>query len=130
MTILRMIPVLLLLAGCSHAMHTQPIVVPKEMSPDEKNFQAVWDASSETLVSYRFSVNLRDRRAGLITTEPMVGKHFFELWRRDKVTSSGALENSVQPIYREVSVRIKKTKDGKYDPVVSIVVSRLLSKGS
>ena len=100
------------------------------MTPVEKNFQAVWDASCETLSAYRFNVDRRDRRAGLITTKPMASRHFFEWWRRDKATASGALENTVQPIYRQVSVEIRKADAGKYHPVVSITVSRLLSDRS
>jgi len=122
----RIIPVVILLAACGCARHTRPIVPPRELTPAEKNFQAVWDASSEVLSSYRYTVDRRDRRAGLITTKPMASRHFFEWWRRDKTTASGALENSVQPIYREVSVQISKTDKGKYHPVVSVTVSRLL----
>jgi hypothetical protein len=99
------------------------------MTSVERNFQAAWDASSEVLAGYRFTVDRRDRRAGLITTEPTASRHFFEWWRRDKATASGALENSVQPIYREASVQIRKTDAGKYHPVVSVIVSRLLSGG-
>ena len=127
MAVLRIISVAILLAACGCASHTRPIVPPAEMTRSEKNFQAVWDAGRDVLVWYRFTVNQRDRRAGLITTEPMASRHFFEWWRRDKATASGALENTLQPIYREVSVEIRKTDDGKYDPVVSVTVSRLLS---
>ena len=130
MAVFRIISVTILLAACGCARHTRPIVPPAEMTPGEKNFQAVWDAGCEVLSSYRFTVDRRDRRAGLITTEPTASKHFFEWWRRDKVTASGALENTVQPIYRQVSVQIRKTDEGKYDPVVSVTVSRLLLGGS
>ena len=74
---------------------------------------ALEDAGREVLLLYRFTINQRDRRAGLITTNPTASRHFFEWWRRDKATASGALENSVQPIYREVSVEIRKTDEGK-----------------
>ena len=127
MAVFRIISVAILLAACGCAWHTRPIVSPAEMTPTEKNFQAVWDASCEVLLSYRFTVDRRDRRAGLITTESMASRHFFEWWRRDKTTAAGALENTVQPIYREVSVQIRKTDEGKYHPVVSVTVSRLLS---
>ena len=125
----RIIPVVILLAACGCARHTRPIVPPAEMTPVEKDFQAVWDASCETLSAYRFTVDRHDRRAGLITTEPTASRHFFEWWRRDKATAAGALENSIQPIYRQVSIQIRKTDEGKYHPVVSITVSRLLSGG-
>jgi hypothetical protein len=129
MAILRMIPVVMLLAMCGcFAMHTTPIVQPAEMGPAEKGFQAVWDATNETLNTYRFTVNQRSRRYGRITTDPLGAKHFFEWWRRDKATATGALENSVQPIYRVVAVDIRKTGEGEYKPVVTITVSRLLAR--
>jgi hypothetical protein len=129
MAILRMIPVVMLLAMCGcFAMHTRPIVQPAEMSPAEKGFQAVWDATNETLNTYRYTVNQRDRRYGRITTDPLGSRHFFEWWRRDKATATGAWENSVQPIYRVVAVDIRKTGEGEYNPVVTITVSRLLTK--
>ena len=130
MAVFRIIPVAILLAVCGCVSYTRPIVPPAEMTRSEKNFQAVWDAGREVLRSYRFTVNHRDRRAGLMTTDPMGGRHFFEWWRRDKATATGALENSVQPMYRVVSLQIRKTDEGKYDPVVSVTVSRLLSGGS
>ena len=129
MAILRMIPVVMLLAMCGcYAMHTTPIVQPAEMGPAEKGFQAVWDAANETLNTYRYTVNQRNRRYGRITTDRLGGRHFFEWWRRDKATATGALENSVQPIYRVVAVDIRKTGEGEYKPVVTITVSRLLEK--
>ena len=127
MALFRIIPVAILLVACGCAQHTRPIVAPAEMTPVERNFQAVWDASCEVMSSYRFTVDRRDRRAGLITTEPMASRHFFEWWRRDKATAAGALENTVQPMYRQVSVQIRKTDEGKYHPVVSVTVSRLLA---
>ena len=127
MTFLRSVLLVLTLAACGCARHTRPLVRPAELSQAEKNFQAVWDAAAEVLVSYRFTVDQRDRRAGLIITEPLAGRHFFEWWRRDEVTASGALENTVQPIYRVASVHINKAGDGSYSPVVTITVSRRLA---
>jgi hypothetical protein len=130
MSLFRIITVAVLLTVCGCARYTRPVVVPTKMTPIEKRFQAIWDASAEVLLSYRFTVDRRDRRSGVMTTSPMASRHFFEWWRRDKTDTSGALENSLQPIYREVTVQIRKTGEGKYHPVVSIVVSRLLAARS
>ena len=125
----RIIPVMMLLTacGCGRALHTRPIVSPVPLTADEQRFQNVWDSVSEVLVSYRFKIDQLDRRGGTITTLPLAGRHFFEWWRRDKVTVAGALENTVQPLSRTATVRIIKKSDGQYDPVVTIEVSRLLS---
>ena len=115
---------LVIACGCSSAKYTTPIVQPDTLTPIEKNFQAVWDASSDVLIDYRFSIDRLDRRAGIISTDPQASKHFFELWRRDKTTRKGALENTVQPLYRVASVKITKGDDGNYSPCVTIFVSR------
>jgi len=99
------------------------------MTPAERNFQAVWDAAAEVLASYHFTIDRRDRRAGTIVTRPIVGKYFFEWWRGDSVGLGQVLESSIQPIYREVSVQIRSSGDGKYEPVVSVAVSRLMTAG-
>jgi len=99
------------------------------MTPAERNFQAVWDAAAEVLVSYHFTIDRRDRRAAEIRTRPMAGKYFFEWWRRDTVGLDQGLESTIQPIYREVTVQIRPSGEGKYEPVVSVTVSRLLTVG-
>ncbi|MCP4378522.1 MAG: hypothetical protein GY794_20395 [bacterium] len=121
---------MVLLTACGCARYTTPIVAPTKMTPVEKRFQEIWDASAEVLLSYRFTIDRRDRRSGVMTIAPTASKHFFEWWRRDKTDATGALENSVQPMYREVTVQIRKAGEGKYRPVVSVIVSRLLSERS
>ena len=129
MAISRMIPVALLLAacGCGRALHTSPIVPARELTADERNFQAVWDSATEVLIKYRFEIDQVDRRGGAITTHRQGGRHFFEWWRRDKATAVGALENTVQPLYRTANVRIVKKSGSEYHPIVRIEVSRLVS---
>ena len=114
----------LLSPGC--AKHTTPIVPPREMTADERNFEAVWRASQDVLRKYYFTLDRRDRRAGIITTEPMVGKHWSELWRHDSVSRSDVAESTIQSIYRVVEVRIEPAEDvyEKYVPVVKVYAYR------
>jgi hypothetical protein len=129
MAFLRMTPVVMLLVafGCGRAQYTRPIVQPAPLTPAEQEFQAVWDSTRDVLTKYRFKIDQLDRRAGTITTLPQGGRHFFEWWRSDKVTTVGALENTVQPLYRTAKVRIiKKKSDGQFHPVVTLKVSRML----
>lgn len=108
--------------GC--ARYTTPVAPPAERTEAERNFEALWDASREVLRKYYFTIDREDRRAGLITTYPMTGKHFFEFWRRDSVTVGEAVESSIQQIYHTATVRIRRTGDSTYDPLVEIVLSR------
>ena len=108
--------------GC--ARYTTPVAPPAERTEADRNFEALWDASRQVLRKYYFTIDREDRRAGVITTYPMTGKHFFEFWRRDSVTAGQAGESSIQQIYHTATVRIRRTGDSTYDPLVEIVLWR------
>ncbi len=91
-------------AGCGAVPQLGPGVSP---SPDE-SFNAVWDAAIEVLRQYRFEVDRADRRAGVITTLPMLGQSWFEFWRQDAATPADLLESSLQTIYRQATVNIRR----------------------
>lgn len=106
--------------GC--AKHTTPLAPPREMTAAERNFEAVWQGSRDVLRKYYFSLDRQDRRAGIITTEPMVGKHWCEFWRHDSVSRTDVAESTIQSIYRVVEVRIEPAAGaaGTYAPNVTV----------
>jgi len=108
--------------GCVR--YTTPEAPPAERTEADRNFEALWDASRQVLRKYYFSIDREDRRAGVITTYPMTGKHFFEFWRRDSVAIGDTVERSIQQTYHTATVRIRRTGDSTYDPLVEIVLSR------
>lgn len=112
------------LPGC--AQHTQPVGPEPQWTGANRNFRAVWHASIEVLRKYSFRIDRQDRRAGVITTEPLLGKHFFEFWRRDAVTGRDMAESSLQTIYRTVTVTIGPTAPGAatYKPIVEVQTQR------
>jgi hypothetical protein len=78
----------------------------------DENFNAVWDATRQVLSQYRFGIDRADRRAGVIRTFPMIGRHWFEFWRKDAATRRDLAEGSLHTIYRQVTVHIRrKDKD-------------------
>ena len=79
-------------------------------------FNAVWDASLEVLRGENFVIDRADRRSGVITTEPMLGRHWFEFWRADAATRRDVTEGSVQTIYRRAVVHVLPAKAGGTDP--------------
>ena len=102
--------ILLPLAGCAN--YTQPIVTQEPQTPNERNFEAVWQASTELLRQYDFPCDplrggIQDRRAGVIRTTPVVARHWFELWRKDYASRFDGVEGTLQTIYRQVTIRIK-----------------------
>jgi len=93
-----------LLAGC--ATHSKPIAPPDKQTPAEVNFEATWSSAIDVLRSFDFTLDRQDRRAGVVTTAPMVGRHWFEFWRRDGKTAFYVLENSLHTTYRTATVQI------------------------
>jgi hypothetical protein len=113
------------LAGCQ-TNYTQPIAPPATLTAEQLNFEATWLASLEVLRKYNFVIDREDRRAGVITTRPLVGRHWFELWRHDAVGECNMWESTLQTIYRTATVRICPTAQGAgtYSACVEVQTSR------
>jgi len=115
---------MLLAAGCQPK-YTRPVLEPAPQTPEQESFQRLWQASRHVLISYHFRLDRQDPRAGVITTWPMTGKQFFELWRKDSARATDTSESTLQTIYRAVRVTIRPGPDGQgYEPVVEVLVSR------
>lgn len=71
--------------GLGPVKYTRPVATapPRELTAPERDYEAVWQASQEVLRRYYFKVDREDRRAGVITTYPMTGRHYWEIWRKD-----------------------------------------------
>jgi len=112
-----------LATGCVR--YTQPVVTEQASMPETQR-RAVWEASRDVLRRYGFRLDRQDFRAGVLTTHPMVGKHFFEFWRKDAVGPYELAESSIQKIYRQVTVRLEPTQPGAetVEPIVEVRVSR------
>ena len=114
-----------LAAGCA-PQYTQPTTQPQHLSAAEKDFDAVWEATRQTLQKYYFALDREDRRAGIITTAPMTGKHWMEFWRHDAVRPADEAESTLQTIYRTAQVTIRPTKPGAttYEAQVDVLLRR------
>lgn len=118
--------VFLWLPGCGSVRYTEPVQSERKMSPADRNYENLWQATLYVLRKYDFTIDRQDRRAGVITTEPLTGKHFFEFWRHDATTSSDKYENTVQTIYRSVCVNLTRSEShaDQYTPRVMVTVAR------
>lgn len=88
-----------------------------------KAFEQTWQAAQAVLDRYHFDVEYTDRRSGRIVTEPMVGKQWFEFWRRDAVTGFDLAESSIQTLYRQAEVHVHPEADGDDRFVAEVVVN-------
>jgi len=106
--------------------YTAPATQPRARTAAEKDFEAVWQASRTVLKRYRFQLDRQDRRAGVITTRPMTGMHFFELWRRDAARPVDFSESSLQTLYRTARVTVRPASAGAktYQAQVEVLLTR------
>ena len=120
------------LGGCwREAWWPSPRVAPAQPTGDVE-FDATWDAAVAALVKYRFEVDSADRRAGVITTFPLVGRHWFEFWRRDATTRTDVAESALHSIYRQARVTVTRRdvsagsdkRRAEYDVGVVVMKSR------
>lgn len=124
-TLLAMIAAMASCCGC--AQNTERVVPPPRLTTAQQNFEALWQGSLNVLEDYYFALQRTDRREGVILTEPLTGKHWFEFWRKDSASAFDTAESTLQTIYRQVRVTIRPTAPGAatYQASVEVLVSRL-----
>ncbi len=113
---------IVLLAGVAGCASAPPVVGLGAEAPTEGDI--LWRASVDVLRQYQFELDRLDRREGLITTMPMTGASWFELWRRDAVTARDLAESSLQTIHRRALVRLVAAEGEPLGPRVTVEVSR------
>ena len=98
-------------AMCGCGGHAGPVISAGPRTPAERNFDAVWRASLDVLGEYNFEIDRRNKRAGVITTLPMTGRHWFEFWRKDAAAGNNLAEGTVQTVYRAATVSIRPSSN-------------------
>ena len=116
----------LLLAGCPQ--HTVPVAeLPQPRTEAEWNFESYWQASLAVLRDYHFRIDLQERRRGLIVSQPMVAKQFFEFWRGDAATNYDLVEGSLQMVYLVARVQVTRVDPDRPDYKLTVDVQRIRS---
>jgi hypothetical protein len=134
---------LFVFAGCAASHHptTKPVtdMDPKLAQPDywwsqpavvhvtAADFQKLWDACKGELYVRLFPVDREQYRDGLLTSEPVVSKQFFELWRTDAVDLHDVTESSLGTLRRTIHFQVTRNDDGTYDMVPKVLVERFQS---
>ena len=111
-------------AGCAN--YTRPVAPPAAVTAAERNFEAVWQGSLNVLRRYNFTLDRRDRRAGVITTRALLARHWFEFWRPDAANAFDFFEGAFQTVYRTAKVTIRPASESSdaFVPSVEVAVSR------
>jgi hypothetical protein len=88
------------------------------------DFQKLWDACEAVAYDYLFKIDRRDYRHGLLTTQPMLSKQWFEPWRKDGPTGRDVEEASFGGVRRTVYFQFTQNLDNSYTVAPKVLVER------
>jgi hypothetical protein len=88
------------------------------------NFQPLWEASEEAAHDFLFKIDRRDQRSGLLTTEPLISKQFWEVWRNDAGTLKDAQEATLATVRRTIFFQFHKEGDGAFTVTPKVLVEK------
>jgi len=87
-------------------------------------FDPLWETCEQTAQDYRFNIDRRDQRSGLLTTQPLITKQWWEFWRKDAGTLKDTQEATLATIRRTIFFRFKKEPDGSYSVTPKVLVEK------
>ena len=102
-------------------------VQPLAVSEPSAEADRIWEAIAETLRQHRFPLDRVDRRAGVVTTMPVVSQHLLEFWRHDVDTRADLWESTLNPIRRWVEVSVGPGEDRSWQQLAVVVHKERLS---
>lgn len=88
------------------------------------NFDALWSAADAAARTRFFPIDRRDVRGGLMTTEPMVSKQWFEPWRQDVLEGDALADSSLATIRRTVRYEFERRDDGSFAVTPKVLIER------
>jgi hypothetical protein len=125
-TIIATMLLALWVGGCPPT-NTKPIIDMRPTTEAGRQFEARWQASLKVLRSYRFKIDLQDRRRGLIKTEPMMARYLFEFWRSDASSLYDVAEGTMHTVFVIASVNVTRIQPDGDDYTLDVVVHRVRS---
>ena len=96
---------------------------PAEVTVHNASFDRLWGASEDAARAFGFRLDRQDRRAGVLTTEPVTGKQVFEFWRRDTGNLGETLDNSLDSYRRSIRFRFDRIPGG-YAMTPRVIIER------
>jgi hypothetical protein len=92
-----------------------------------RDFDALWNACQQAAKAHGFVIDRTDYREGLLYTEPLVSKGFFEVWRNDVVDGHGLAQGTLATMRRTIRFAIRRQRDGSFVATPKVVVERYAS---
>lgn len=91
------------------------------------NFDTLWQACQQVTEDHGFLIDRTDYREGLLYTEPLVSKGYFEVWRNDVVDNHGLAQGTLATMRRTIRFSIRRQSDGSFVATPKVVVERYQS---
>ncbi|HEV2296842.1 MAG TPA: hypothetical protein VGR35_23580 [Tepidisphaeraceae bacterium] len=88
------------------------------------SFERLWNACADVARDRLFTIDRRDYRRGVLTTEPLTSAQFFEPWRRDAITADAVAESSLATIRRTIRFEFTRHDGGTFSVVPHVQVER------
>ncbi len=89
-------------------------------------YDTVWQQATLLLTNMGFSLDRRDYRLGVLTTNPLLSAQIIEFWKPQQVNSTDSLENTINNQRRTVRLTISKVagKADFYQIAIQVLVER------
>ncbi len=84
----------------------------------------LWNACEESARHYGFVLDRQDYRGGVLTTDPLISKQFFEFWRNDVQTAEDLADSSINTYRRTLRFVITKQPSGEYVAAPFVLIER------
>lgn len=89
----------------------------------QADFDQLWDKAEEVSRRLLFKIDRRDRRTGVLTTEPMISAQWFEPWRQELKTCNDVANSSIATYRR--TIRYEFVKQGQtYSVTPKVLIER------
>lgn len=97
---------------------------PGVASVPANDYDKLWYACERAIRGRRFAPDRMDYRDGVMTSEPLVSKQFWELWRSDVVDAYDLEESSIATHRRTIRFDVKRGPGGSCTAVPKVVIER------
>ena len=101
----------LILAGCAKQ---QQYTAAEPLLIENIDKNRVMEIAEDVLVKMHFTINKANDENGFISTKPLTGAKFFELWRSDNVGVDNWLLSNLHSIRRTVELNISEQEKGLF----------------
>jgi hypothetical protein len=103
--------------------------LPASVTVTATDYDRLWRACEEVVAERQFAPERVDYRNGILTTRPLPGAQFWELWRRDVNDGYSMAESNLATVRRRVQVELLPTTSGiGFEARPKVVVERQSSR--